>query len=61
MKGERTSFASDIYSLGTVLYRMLFGCYPFVGESEEEILSQIKNKEYQEKTTVSPLRIIITK
>lgn len=32
LRGNKPTFASDIFSLGTILYRMLYGCYPFEGE-----------------------------
>jgi serine/threonine protein kinase len=33
----------DVYSAGTILYQMLFGTYPFLACTEEEIVKQIKN------------------
>lgn len=35
---------SDIYSVGVIVYQMLAGCLPFVGESEIEILMQHVNE-----------------
>jgi|688.fasta_scaffold724465_2 serine/threonine protein kinase len=33
LRDERPTYASDIYSLGTVIYRMIYGCYPFDGNN----------------------------
>jgi len=29
LMGERYNTTADIYSLGVILYEMLFGCYPY--------------------------------
>ena len=32
LRGENPTFASDIFSLGSILYKMVHGNYPFEGE-----------------------------
>ena len=36
----------DIWALGVILFRMLFGTYPFDGENRREIFEKIKKGEY---------------
>ena len=38
LKGDEYDNKVDIYSLGTVLYEMLFGCYPFIGNNTPNLL-----------------------
>jgi serine/threonine protein kinase len=37
MKKEYNGFATDIWSLGVILFLMMTGNYPFRGQSEREL------------------------
>jgi serine/threonine-protein kinase PpkA len=42
-RGEITDERCDLYALGVILYQMLTGAKPYVGETTEAILEQHKN------------------
>jgi tetratricopeptide (TPR) repeat protein len=47
--------ASDIYSLGVILYTIIAGRHPYRGQSVDDILSQVKNASYPRLRTIQPL------
>lgn len=45
LKGEDNSYASDLWSLGCIFYRMYTGSCPFVADNKDQLTQMIINKE----------------
>lgn len=43
------SFATDMWSIGVILFVMMTGCYPFPGKDQNEVYSRIKKGVYDVK------------
>ena len=52
LNGEEYDYCCDIWSLGVLMYYLLCGNKPFVGNSEEEIYKAIKTKELKFKDKI---------
>jgi serine/threonine protein kinase len=44
---KQLTFQSDIYSLGVMLYKMLYGTFPFKATDPSELLKKIKGKKFE--------------
>src|SRR3989454_6444241 len=53
-RGLKVDARTDIFSLGVVLYEMLAGRAPFVGETTADIISVLLHKEPQPLSTLAP-------
>lgn len=49
----RYTMKCDIWSMGVLLYVMLTGCYPFVGNSNDELFEKIKIGSFDLKSITS--------
>lgn len=49
------NFQSDVYALGVMLYKLLYGVFPFKADSKEEMVKKIKGRKFEVPETKSPL------
>ena len=61
LKGEFISEKSDIWSLGIIIYYMLFKKYPYNGNTEFQIIKNIESKKQIELSSDKDLNDLITK
>jgi eukaryotic-like serine/threonine-protein kinase len=53
-RGEPSDYRSDLFGLGTLLYRMLTGTQPFTASSFEELRSQVESGSYRSPLAARP-------
>jgi serine/threonine protein kinase len=46
LQEKQLTFQSDIFSLGVMLYRMLYGTFPFKADDQSDMLKKIKGKKF---------------
>jgi serine/threonine protein kinase len=55
ISGGKVTFATDIFSLGIVLYEVLTGQHPFTGSNPQAVLHQIVEGKYREPVEINSL------
>lgn len=63
LRGEKVTQASDIYSVGVILYRLVYGVLPFEGNTEKEVLKRVKGRDYNTSYEEghSPFKLVVSK
>jgi serine/threonine protein kinase len=61
INGESYNYKIDLYSLGVILYYLIFNEYPYYGNTEYQILNQIKNKKPIKKIGLESLDDLLEK
>ena len=61
LNGEKYNEESDLWSLGILIYTLYFGDFPYIGDSENEILEKIKDKTLLKKSDNYHLDDLISK
>lgn len=61
IEGNKRTQASDIYTLGLLLYYMLYGMNPFEGCEVDSLVKDIRRRQYRKPKTASPFSTVVSK
>jgi len=54
LAGKKIDGQSDLFSLGVMMYQMVTGEFPFLGESMATLMYKITNKQHASPDTINP-------
>lgn len=61
IEGNNRTQASDVYALGLLLYKLLYGRNPFDGGDEDSLVKDIKRRNYNKPKSASPFGVLVSK